>query len=107
MSELSPLRALVKRFEANELDKHSYIVERRRLIDAITSGAVELDEPEITEILPTRVVMPTHEPAVEPGADVVDGAAAITTKPFISVLLFAGIGLLLAGAWVFFQLSRQ
>lgn len=105
MSELSPLRVLVKRFEANELDKHSYIIERRRLIDAVTSGAVELDEPEITEILPMRVALPTREPAVAPSAD--DVTTAVTAKPFTGTLLIAGIGLLLAGAWIFFQLSRQ
>lgn len=42
MSELSAVRALAKRYADGRLERRAYIVERRRVIDAITGGELAL-----------------------------------------------------------------
>lgn len=42
MSECSAVRALAKRYAEGRLERRAYIVERRRVIDAITGGELAL-----------------------------------------------------------------
>ena len=52
MSELSAVRALAKRYAEGQLEPRAYIVERRRVIDAITGGELVLaTEPPIGMLL--------------------------------------------------------
>lgn len=42
MSEISLVRALARRFAEGTLERRTYVVERRRVIDAIAAGELEL-----------------------------------------------------------------
>jgi hypothetical protein len=42
MNDTSPVRALARRFANGTLERRTYVVERRRIIDAIAAGDLEL-----------------------------------------------------------------
>jgi hypothetical protein len=44
MSNVSPVRALARRYAENLLERRAYVVERRQLIDAIVAGDTDLGE---------------------------------------------------------------
>ena len=100
----SPVRTLANRYAMGELEYRAYILERRRLIDAIVAGELALPTA-IEEMPPTS--SPTSTPiALEVGDTVFDAEAtielpraAVPTRRWWQMFVVVGGVLGLSGLW--------